>query len=354
MKVVYDNIIFAKQKGGGGISVVWGELLKRALRDGFDLSFVEFSPMENIVRDELPIPADRTRTVPVSLRKAFKYLPVRVHSREPFIFHSSFFRICLNPKAINITTVHDFTNELFQTGAGPRKERWIKRNAIRHSDYIICISENTRRDFFRFFPDFPEDRVRVIYNGVSEDFCPLDDCGPLPFPRGSYLLFVGARDGYKHFDILPAVLSRSGLKLVLTGAPLSEAEESQLKGCAYQYAGHVSTKELNCLYNGAFSLVYPSLYEGFGLPVIEAQRAGCPVIAGDASSIPEIIGDRTLLMESSTPECVLEKLAILNNPEERARIIRAGQENARRFSWEKMYQEVRDLYEQAISGGKRR
>ena len=165
---------------------------------------------------------------------------------------------------------------------------------------------------------------------------------------------MGARGGYKHFDIVPEILAQSGLNLVLTGAPLSESEESQLKGIAYHYAGHVSTEELNRLYNGAFALIYPSLYEGFGLPVIEAQRAGCPVIASNASSIPEIIGDRTLLMDHSTPEDALEKLAVLNNPEERARIISAGLENARRFSWEKMYQEVQALYEAAISGGRRR
>ena len=355
MKIVYDNIIFAAQKGGGGISVVWGELLRRALRDGLDLSFIEFAPMENAVRASLPIPAERTRTVPACLRKAFKYLPVRYPCKEPFIFHSSFFRTCSNPRAVNVTTVHDFTNELFQTGPGPRKERWIKRNAILHSDYVICISDNTRRDFFRFFPDFPENRVRVICNGVADDFHPLDDCGAIPFPKGSYLLFVGARNGYKHFDILPEVIRRSGMNLVCTGNPLSPDDSEWLGDVKARChcAGHVSTGELNRLYNGAFALVYPSAYEGFGLPVIEAQRAGCPVIACKASSIPEIIGDPTLLMDSPAADAVLEKIAVLKDPGERERIIRAGEENARRFSWEKMYREIRDLYEEAVSGGKR-
>ena len=355
MRIVYDNIIFASQKFGGGISVVWGELLKRALQDGLDLSFVEFEPVSNPIRKGLSIPDSMRRTIPASLRKAFKYLPVRVVGKQPFIFHSSFFRTCWNPHAINVTTVHDFTNEFFQTGPGPQKERIIKRKAILRSDYIICISENTRRDFFRFFPAFPSDRVRVIYNGVSEDFHPLDDCGPLPFAKGSYLLFVGARDGYKHFDIVPEVLRRSGLNLVYTGSPLSDEELGLLGDMKdrCRAAGHVSVEDLNRLYNGAFALLYPSAYEGFGLPVIEAQRAGCPVIACNASSIPEIIGDRALMMNEPSAEAALEKIEILKNDRERERIIQAGLENARRFSWDKMYQEVLDLYGQAISDGKR-
>ena len=139
MRIVYDNIIFASQRSGG-ISVVWSELLQRALRDAaLDLSFVEFAPVDNLQRQGLDIPPERVRTVPACLRKAFKYLPVRAAGKEPFLFHSSFFRTCPNPHAVNVTTVHDFTNELFQTGSGARKERWIKHKAIRHSDHVICI-----------------------------------------------------------------------------------------------------------------------------------------------------------------------------------------------------------------------
>ena len=348
MRIVYDNIIFASQPGGG-ISVVWGELLRRALRDGLDLSFVEFAPTANGVREGLPIPPGRTRTVPVCWRKAFKYLPVRVPGKEPFLFHSSYFRTCSNPRAINVTTVHDFTNELFQTGSGARKDRGIKDRAIRRSDYIICISEHTRKDFFRFYPDFPAERVRVIYNGVSEAFHPLDGPETGPFPAGRYLLFVGARKGYKHFDLLPEVLRGCDLDLVFTGGPLAPEERSLFAGLEERIhpAGNVSVPELNRLYNGAFALVYPSAYEGFGLPVLEAQRAGCPVIACNTSSIPEIIGDTPLLMDSPSAEAILEKIKLLQDNALRTEVIRRGLENARRFSWEKMYQEVLDLYRHA-------
>ena len=351
MRIVYDNIIFASQRSGG-ISVVWGELLQRALKDpSLDLSFVEFAPADNLVRAELEIPPERIRTVPACLRKAFKYLPVRSSGRTPFIFHSSFFRTCPNPRAINVTTVHDFTNEMYQTGSGARKERWIKHKAIRHSDYIICISENTRRDFFRFFPEFPQERVCVIYNGVSEVFRPLEDAGPLPFEKGSYLLFVGERRGYKRFDVVSDLVLGSSLPLVFTGAPLSPEEEERFAPAKERcfYAGRVPAEELNRLYNGALALVYPSEYEGFGLPVIEAQRAGCPVIACNASSIPEIIGDTPLLMEKPSADCILQKIGLLHDAPVRAAVIRGGLDNARRFSWDKTYGQTRALYERVLS-----
>ncbi len=357
MRIVCDNIIFGTQKNGGGISVVWGEFLKRALKDPrLDLSFVEFDPVSNPVRATLSIPEEKRRTVPACLRKAFKYLPVRAAGREPFLFHSSFFRTCLNPHAINVTTVHDFTNELFQTGSGARKERGIKDRGIRHSDFIICISENTKRDFFRFYPDFPAERVRVVFNGVSEAFRPLSDVQGLPFEKGSYLLFVGARGGYKHFDILPEALRRSGLNLVFTGAPLSPGEKAALAGLESRchHAGWVSDEALNRLYNGALALVYPSAYEGFGLPVVEAQKAGCPVIACNASSIPEVIGPTPLLMDESTPGALLDKLDLLKEEAVRAAVIRDGLENARRFSWDRMYEGILEVYRQALIYGKRR
>ena len=353
MRIVYDNIIFSSQKSGG-ISVVWGELLRRALRDGLDLSFVEFTPTDNLVRQDLQIPRQLVRQTPASLRKLFKYLPVFASGREDFLFHSSFFRTCPNPHAINITTVHDFTNELYQTGSGARKERWIKHKAIRQSDFIICISDNTRSDFFRFFPDFPRERVRVIYNGVSDSFHPVDR-GELDRP-GSYLLFVGDRGGYKHFDVMPDLIRRSGLELVFTGNPLSATEETMIAGIEHKchYAGRVDTDELNRLYAGAFALVYPSAYEGFGLPVLEAQKAGCPVIACKASSIPEIIGETPLLIDRPSAEAIIPKLRLLEDDSVRARVTRDGERNAARFSWDKMYQEVVSLYREAIVSGKRR
>lgn len=350
MKIIFDNIIFGAQKSGG-ISVVWYELVSRSLRDNLNVRFIDFSDNQNIMRERLGDLPNIVRSVPSRYKKYCKYLPVLCRSKEPFIFHSSFFRYCPLSNAINITTVHDFTNELFQTGSGARKERWIKDNAIRHSDYIICISENTKKDFERFYPSFPKERVKVVYNGVSDDFFISSTLRwPFDFPKTNYVLFVGERDGYKNFELVVEALKQYQIDIVLTGKSLNDNEIRQLQKIKgrYYYAGRVSSALLNILYNNAYALVYPSLYEGFGLPVVEAQKAGCPVIATDASSIPEIIGDRTLLMETSTPESLIEELNKLQMDSIRENVVASGLENSKRFSWEKMYQKYLSLYSEVL------
>ena len=351
MKLLFDNIIFASQKSGG-ISVVWYELLKRVLRDHPEAKFIDFTPNDNIMRELLDI--NPTNIIPAKkkYKKELKYLPVFYRSKEPFIFHSSYYRISAGKRAINVTTVHDFTNELYMKGLAALEDRWIKHHAIRHSDAIACISENTRKDFFKFFPNFPKNKVKVIYNGVSDTFKPIDKPEEwlYPFNPGEYILFVGARDGYKNFRLLVDALKEYDINLILTGSQLTASETSelsQIKG-KYHYAGRVSEQELNILYNFAYALVYPSLYEGFGLPVIEAQKAGCPVIALKASSIPEIIGNTPLLLDESDKDLLIKKLNLLKNKQIRDSVIQEGVTNSCRFSWEKCYQGYLELYKSAL------
>ena len=103
------------------------------------------------------------------------------------------------------------------------------------------------------------------------------------------------------------------------------------------------------IYNNAFCLLYPSKYEGFGIPILEAQQAGCPVIAYNSSSIPEIIGDTTLVFNDLEIDSILELFIIINNVDKRILIIQAGIKNASRFSWDKMAKNVTGLYIEALS-----
>lgn len=111
--------------------------------------------------------------------------------------------------------------------------------------------------------------------------------------------------------------------------------------------GRISNAVLNRLYNNAFALLYPSLYEGFGIPILEAQKAGCPVIAYASSSIPEIMGDSPLLMHFANKETIYQCLNSLEDKNFRAMVIKQGLENVKRFSWHKMYQEVLSIYREA-------
>ncbi len=353
-KLLFDNIVFDLQKSGG-ISVVWYELLCRMLREnGANMSFVDNNSSSNGYRSKIHINGDsivkRDFFIPVS-----RYLPIWFHEKASFIFHSSYYRYCKSPYAKNITTVHDFTYEYFVKGLKKKLHCWQKYNAIRHSDYIVCISQNTKNDLLKFLPDIDQNKVRVIHNGVSEDYFVINDNNAgceLPFKAGTFLVFVGSRAHYKNFDLLKRVVARTKYNLVIVGAKLSDDEENDLlkylSTDRFFSAGFLPNEQLNIIYNHAAALVYPSSYEGFGIPVLEAQRAGCPVIAYNASSIPEVIGNTPLLMNELTEEELLKKIELLSDEKLMKEVRSTGLENSKKYSWDKMYQGYMELYREAL------
>lgn len=343
MRIVFDNIVYALQKAGG-ISVVWSNLIKRIAASHENVLFLEY-PNHNISRKAINLPIDKTK--PLTGKNIYfkRYLDPNVKENKPFIFHSSYFRISNNPNAINVTTVHDFTYELYVKNPLKRwLHCWQKHHAIWKSDYVVCISENTKADLLRFLPGFPEERIKVIYNGIDRNiFYPTKDRH-----TEDYALFVGNRDPYKNFDKIIDPLCRLSLTLKIVGAPLNDTEVKMLKHhkCRYKYIGRVNDDTLNQLYNNAFCLLYPSEYEGFGLPVLEAQSAGCPVIAFNGSSTKEIIGNTPLLLQTTSSDEIMSKISMLNDPVIRHSIVTEGMANAALYSWDKMATEYDLLYKE--------
>ncbi|MDR2840582.1 MAG: glycosyltransferase family 4 protein [Paludibacter sp.] len=350
MKIIFDNIIFSLQRAGG-ISIVWKELISRIVSSDLLCSFIEYSDCENnIFRKKINIPHKNIITKSTFLFLFKRYLNPNIKEKSPFIFHSSYYRYSKNKNAINFTTVHDFTYEYFLKGI----KKWIhchqKHNAIRHSDYIICISETTKRDLLKFLPDTPENKISVVYNGVSDEYFPIENATS---KYGKYAVFVGQRSGYKNFETAVKVLKNTDLNLVIVGVDLKEDEtkmlDSELGKSRYFYLGKILNAELNEVYNSAFCLLYPSLYEGFGIPVLEAQKAGCPVVNFDVPAICEIVGDRTLTAATGDEKDLLNKINLLNSSEIREKTIRLGLENAKRFSWQTMCAQIVDLYRIAMN-----
>ena len=353
MNIVYDNIIFGIQRNGG-ISVVWRELLSRMQNHIQNIRYVDVAPHSNYSRNMLDIP---TAAILQRIRypKLSRYLNVGLQVNQPFIFHSSYYRYCTNRNAINITTVHDFTYEFFIKGLKKSVHSWQKFSAIRNSAAVVCISENTKRDLLKLMPDLDESKVRVIYNGVSEYFCQLHESAEeaqLPFPEKSYVVFIGRRDNYKNFNLTVRGIASTSLNLLIIGNQLSKLErreiEQYLPHQRYQCLSYIPDERLNQLYNHAAALVYPSAYEGFGLPVLEAQRAGCPVIALNASAIPEVIGHTPLLMQKNNETELVQRLNMLSDSSLMKRVIDNGLLNAQRFSWDNMTKQYLHLYEELL------
>lgn len=221
MQVVFDNIIFALQRVGG-ISVVWQELLSRALKDNRYKKKILDCPSQNACRQELDFSSCDLVSQP--LRIAERYRTPDFHSHESAIFHSSYFRIAEGANIKNITTVHDLTYHYYRSGLPRRVHLWEEQRALRHSAGIICVSEHTKRDLLQLYPWLDYTRIAVVYNGVGAHFC--QDAS---VEKKGYLLFVGNRSAaYKRFDVAVEVARLTGVSLVMVGGALSEEERKML------------------------------------------------------------------------------------------------------------------------------
>lgn len=335
-----DAIVYSLQRHGG-ITVYFNELLQRVAAHGV--------PCRTVVYDGA---SEHAAALPGHVEnrnrrfgERYRHCPV---SADASLFHSSYYR--LPSRSIpTVTTVHDFTYERFLKGPRRWLHSWQKFDAIRKSQAIICISENTRTDLLHYLPDIKPERVHVVYNGVGDAFYPLTNKTDATKER-PYALFVGARGGYKNFTLVVKALARfPDLGLVCVGGgPLSTDETAlinqYLQG-RFQIQSGISEQALNELYNQAYCLVYPSAYEGFGIPVLEAMRAGCPVVAFNGSSIPEVAGDAALLLDRLTADSLAEALVKMESTDRRSTLRKKGLERVHSFSWQRTFEQTLQVYE---------
>jgi glycosyltransferase involved in cell wall biosynthesis len=357
MNVVLDNIIFSLQKSGG-ISVYWQQHLINLLKDKNIISdLIEFeNVIDNFFRQQLIIDEKLIHIENSQLLFFKRYINLIAKNDHKHIFHSSYYRTEKGSNTINVTTVHDFTYEYYSKGLSRKLHSWQKNAAINNSDGIICISENTKKDLLRFLPHINEDKLRVIYNGVDPSFRNLKENiffeKQHNFDDYSYVLYIGDRRAkYKNFEMAVKACSLSCFPLlIIGGGKLTQNElhylNSKLGNGNFQIILGVSVEDLNFYYNRAYCLLYPSLYEGFGIPVVEAQRAGCPVIATNSSSIPEIIGNNYLVIENPNSEKIARKIKELSNNFLREEIIELGFEKSEKFSWKNTYKQTIEFYKE--------
>lgn len=361
IKIYLDNIIFSLQKSGG-ISVLWKEFGQRILKcDSFSCMFIEYdNATKNFFRNKIRINEKRIQSKNSLLLPIKRYLDVDLKDTNKFIFHSSYYRISSNKNAINVTTVHDFTYEHFFSGLPKRIHSWQKKRAILNSDGIICISQSTKKDLIQFIPEIDQKKITVIYNGVDKSYKKIDVSEPFqkehPFNDFEYAVYIGDRKaGYKNFKMAVESCSTKNMKLLIIGGGELTSEELQFLNNrlgldCYKSLTNVSTEDLNQYYNRAYCLLYPSFYEGFGIPIVEAQSAGCPVIATYSSSIPEVIADIFLAIKEPTSDKIADKMEYIQlGSKERENIIQLGIKKSSTFSWENTYHKTINFYQHLLS-----
>jgi mannosyltransferase len=189
--------------------------------------------------------------------------------------------------------------------------------------------------------------IRVIYNGVSSDYFVIPGFKQQK-EFSPYFLFVGSRASYKNFDFAVKAVSQSKkFILKIVGFDLNRNELHMLNELIpgrWELFVNIENNKLNELYNGAYALIYPSSYEGFGIPILESMKAGCPFIALNSSSIPEVAGDGGVLLD--TLELILFNEAVVKICRSRKAIIEKGFHQARNFSWEKCYCRTVQVYKE--------
>jgi glycosyltransferase involved in cell wall biosynthesis len=251
-----------------------------------------------------------------------------------------------------VVTVHDMIHELFREHLDPTgAHAEVKRRAIMAADAIICVSENTKKDLLELLP-VPAEKISVVYH--ASDIGAEHSHGPEPVPARPYFLYVGSRSPYKNFDGLlrafaKAVSSRPELALCVVGPPFEEDEvrligDLKLAGHVENY-GHASDSHLAKLYRCSRALVYPSLYEGFGLPPLEAMSCGTVAVVANTSSLPEVVGDAGVLFDPRRADELIHTLLLLaDDAAAREELIRKGRLRASQFGWDKTVEQTLKVY----------
>ncbi len=383
MTVLFDHQAFEMQRFGG-VSHSYAELIKHLKLDGCDCRIgikesdnVHFQgehikPLHYIHnrfwKAKKIIPGQRTLT-----RAAFSILSIKNYAldinkdycikllkRQNFdifepTFFDPYFLSYINGKPF-VLTVHDMIPELFPQYFQRDDFQIINKNILcPRASAIHVPSQQTKEDLVNILKINP-DKITVIPHGAP--YIAVTQTEPTRLIDQPYILFVGERGGYKNFDLLLQELkiivqSIPELNLLCTGRPFNDDEQKMLADLHLtDYVHHIFANDNNfySLYHNAIAFVYPSAYEGFGIPILEAWSCECPVLLNNASCFPEVGGNAAIFFDINRRGELAEQLIYLYQApkESRDNIISKGKERLKIFSWENSAKQLKRIYENIL------
>ena len=366
MRIVYDHQIFSRQSYGG-ISRYYCEVAKRLTQMGAQVTInaplyvCNYFHLDSLKPKGFHIPKLPFSANLLSSLNGYLCALTNFFNRHETIdiYHETYFSradYCA-ANAVRFITVYDMINEKFpQSFSRFNHIRKIKAFAVKRADHIICISNSTKNDLIDYL-HIDADKISVVY--LSYMHHRLNDYNFSKLTRKPFLLYVGGRQPYKNARRLLKAFARSKalhteLDLVFFGGNKLQPNEWQLLsdlGIDASQILHLSGDDtlLAQLYTQATALVYPSLYEGFGLPLLEAMSYGCPVVSSNTSSLPEIAGNAAEYCHPEETDSIQRAIEnVVFNAERSQELIQSGFKQAKKFSWNRCARETLQAYKQAL------
>jgi glycosyltransferase involved in cell wall biosynthesis len=291
------------------------------------------------------------------------------------LLHSPHYVVPLLCRKPSVVTVHDCIHLLFpqylstngsflQKQLAPHYAKFMIGHAVRKGAAVLTVSDASKRDILRFFPEADPDKIQVVPNAIDDAI--LEEPGEEERERvveryqirGRYVLYAGNIKPHKNLDRLIAAFGvlkqkpgHEDVKLMIIGdevnkwGSLRRSVEAAGVRQDVRFFGFVPDHTLSALYRMASVFAFPSLYEGFGLPPLEAMACGTPVVTSKISSLPEVVGDAALLVDPYEVNDIADAMArLLDDERLRAELIDRGKERVRHFSWERSVKAIHECY----------
>lgn len=363
MRILLDGTVYSWQRRGG-ISRIYNEILPRMCDSAPEL-FIRLLTETRELAQGLPHHR-RIRRSTVPSAKALR--PKRIfRSVQPLlerklarwwrgtgkgaIWHTTYYTLPERWKGAKLVPVYDLLHFRFAkvfNSVWDDEERERMRRCVREADCIIAISETTRNDIGEFHGASAYERTRVVPLACSSSFKLAEQGMARQRREKPFLLFVGDRNHYKNFGLLLQAFARweeREVELVVVGDKFwSTAEIAQIDELGIQervtWLGAVDDAQLAGLYQSAVAFVYPSLYEGFGIPLLEAMACGCPIVASDIPSTIEVAGSYPVLFDPTEVDSLVMALRKVLTGSRTS----DGAERAKKFSWKKTAQQTLEIY----------